>query len=102
MKKETIIAILGTLVAVFVVLLIVGLAMPDESYVQEPDAFEEAFKSSFIDSCAIESGEVLCTCMYNVLEYTYGFEGLYEESGNFDKTGEFSPDFIDTAMICVE
>jgi len=101
MKKETIIAILGTLVAVFVVLTAIGLSMPTEEY-ESDSAFEEAFKSSFVDSCAVDSDEVTCVCMYNVLKYTYGFDGLVEESARFDATGELSEDYIDTAMMCIE
>ncbi len=85
-KKNVIIAVLSTLVAVFVILMIVGLAMPEENqYVGE------SVQDSFVNACAEEDGDYAgCLCMYDTIIENYGMEGFYEMADHLEETGELN------------
>ena len=106
MKNETVIAILATVVGIFIILLIIGMASPEEKMVSVPiteDVLVD-FKSGFIEGC-VEDGSVsyqACNCAYNELYKEYGSDGLIELSANYLKTEQLPERAIDVILKCIE
>jgi len=74
MKKETIIAILATVLSVIVILIIVGLALPEETTQQEfGQETQQLLRDGFIEGCMSEDATFQeCSCAFDAItkEYT--------------------------------
>lgn len=109
MKKETIIAILATVVGVFIALLVIGLienkkereslTSVDNSNAQE---IQGNMRTDFIEGCSEEVSAGICTCMYDTLENKYGIDGIADMTADYLKTGEVGDKYLNTAMSCIK
>ncbi len=103
MKKNIIIAVLATVVAFFMLLLVVGLTTKEEvsnTEIQYDAVTMETFKDSFMIGC-MEDGWIeykTCECMYNSLLNQLGEEGLIDLSLEVLETGEI-PKAISSKML---
>jgi hypothetical protein len=95
MNKQTIIAVLGTLVTVFIALLIVGLLVPDETQVATSDIIYDGFMEGCIEEGASTRE---CSCMYEVLEGEHGRSGIVQAGLQLSDTGEIDEGFYDKAI----
>lgn len=107
MKKETTIAVLSTIVAVFVILMIIGLIsnkQEKDSMVSVPiEITSTQFKDSFIEGCMEgDSSYTLCSCAYTQLENKYGNDGLLDLAADYLKTEKLPEEAIDAILVCVE
>jgi len=104
MKKETIIAILGTILGAFVIIMIIGLATPEEKMVSMPIEGDTmaSFKADFIAGCTEDetSSYYQCNCAYNELEKEYGKDGLLDMSIDYLKTEQFPERAISVILKC--
>lgn len=101
MNKNTIIAILGTLVGVFVVLLIVGLSLPEEYSVDYSVDTGSEMHDGFVEGCMEEGTSYgLCSCMYDSIIDDYGKAGFLEIAYDFEETGELPESIYDSIATC--
>jgi len=94
MKKNIIIAILGTIVVGFLVLLTIGLSAKKEPVV-------DSFKNEVIAGC-LDGGEVsyeYCECGYNYLNENYTKSEILELGLEVQK-GNLPQPFYDAAVPC--
>lgn len=104
MKKETIIAVLTTVVVIFVILMIVGISSKDKTTSVAPTAVTQEFRGNFIEGCS-EDGDVTytqCACMYDKMLEDKGIDGIADITANYMKTGTIPNDILELVMPCVQ
>lgn len=106
MKKETIITILATVVAIFIILIIVGATenKKEDKMISVPiDNKTSEFKDGFIEGCMGEDTSYeVCSCGYDRLVYTYGTDGLLELSANYIETEKIPTEVVNIMVSCME
>lgn len=104
MKKETIIAVLLTIIGVFLLLVIIGLTSKEETQVMTPVEVSSTFKDSFVSGCAEGSDTTYtqCACMYDTIVKNIGTDGMADMSANYLKTGKIPNNILIMVTPCVQ
>ena len=104
--KNTIIAVLTTIVVAFIILLIVGVSdnsSTTKSKIDSNEIINSDFRSGFVDGCMEEEATYKqCNCAYDTLEDTYGKKGMLELVTGYFQTGEIADEYITTILPCME
>lgn len=91
MKKNIIIAILGTIVAVIGILMIIGMVAEKNETVRVPiENKDSSFRDNFIVGCmdGDKSEESNCSCYYDSMFRQIGLDGIIELSVDYIETEE--------------
>ncbi len=113
MKKNIVIAVLATVVVLFVALLLYGLSLGSTSQVQSTsstvvdreikleslDGFKEVYMASCDDNGTMES---YCSCTYDYFIANYSVDKLVEIGEKYDNTGVISDEMMDAAVACAD
>ncbi len=109
-NSSILIAVLSTIVVIFVVLVIWGLQIEKNDKKQAELVRQQEitsklksnsdFKLSFIEGCT--ENEVLtyiqCSCMYDFISRKYGMDGLMDMAKEYTQTGTISDYYMDGVM----
>lgn len=108
MKKEIIIAVLTTIIATLIILIVVGLTMEDGETVSVPidkpiSTDMSVFKHEFIAGCN-EDGSAYgnCACAYDVLVEDMGEQGVLDMSVEYLKTEKLPARAVELVMPCFQ
>jgi hypothetical protein len=102
MKKETIIAILATVVGIFIILMIIGLTAKDEEMINVPiTSTSQEFREGFMEGCIGDDATYQeCDCAYTKLENKYGTQGILDLSAEYIKTEQIPADAVAEILVC--
>ena len=107
--KNTIIAVLTTIVVAFIILLIVGVSDNSSttkgvsSKIDSNEVIDDNFRSGFVDGCMEEEATYKqCNCAYDTLEDTYGKKGMLELVTGYFQTGKIADEYVTTVLSCFE
>jgi len=105
MKKNIIIAVLSTLVVVFIILLIVGIVSDSqENKIVETFETREMFKEAFMEGCTEGETELIpyCTCAIDKLLKEYTLAELVNIEKKMDNDGDMPLKVLDLILECIE
>ena len=101
MKKNIIIAVLGTIVVIFVILLIIGLTAKDEMVSVPIEDNVNIFKEEFVGGCVGEGSTYQsCACAYDLLEKDMGQDGIINMSLEYVKTEKLPAKAVELVTPC--
>lgn len=86
-------------------LIVIGLAVAGGIYIGRPAEKVEKIESnvirdSFMSGCLPESSQAVCSCIYDALINKLGKAGFLKMSLEYDKTGEFTDETLETVAKC--
>lgn len=74
----------------------------DENAVGENSTFNQTFKSSFVDSCSLNAGEAVCSCMADYVFDNYSEDQLMALSSGGEGTTELTKTLTEAAAQCAD
>ena len=97
MKKETIIAVLATIVGAFLILMVIGLTTKEEPI---KETAKEESRRLFMGGCVDDGLYEFCDCSFEKLYNTYGEKGIQEIGVEYEQTNEIPSRALETVASC--
>ena len=99
MKKETIIAILGTIIVIFVALVVYGVSVQNNE-VASTKSTSYLLEQSFFDGCTESASVVECICAYDVIINKYGESEFLDIALDYERTGMIPDELFESTLNC--